>query len=652
MARRKSRRNPGNLPQQHETWGLAVRRLRTWIAPPDETPIQPTLVLILNLDKGIIQKSDIATETPAADELLADLTEAMVTPPPGMRLKAHRPDHLILETTDRQLEATLTEALATLEITVEALSHLDVVDEVVTDLEEHLRGGPEIPGLLSVKGVTPALVGALFDAAADFYEAEPWIHLVDTDTFAVQVAPEKSTRFVQVMGGGGVEYGLAMYRRWEDVERLFGFADNPLEMLPPQGGHSFIFEQITTLPFADAEAMEQYGWRIADEMAHPIPVIYTREGGVSRPSAADLHWYEAALRVLPRLVEEHLLDGPKPTVADPLEITLSVPTQAGPTEVQIKYPAGELPTDTRPVDMGDWGDWDDEEYDEEYDEDDLPAFDRRAMEGMFGQLGMGFDDPQLQEAQQLMYQAWEESNPARRLILAHEALEISPDCADAYVLLAEEEADTVGRALEYYQKGVEAGERALGKPFFEENAGYFWGILETRPYMRARQGVAQLLWELDRTDEAAAHYRAMLDLNPHDNQGLRYSLLNLLMSEERDAEADALIAEYEDDGMAEWLYSRALLTFRLEGAGQAANSALKEALAENSYVPTYLTGRKRIPNRLPEYISWGDESEAVLYASAYLPIWRRTPGAIDWLKANLKQKKGRSSGKGKKKRKR
>lgn len=52
------------------------------------------------------------------------------------------------------------------------------------------------------------------------------------------------------------------------------------------------------------------------------------------------------------------------------------------------------------------------------------------------------------------------AEPGKRLALAHTALATSPDCADAYVLLAEEAADTVARALEYYQKGVEAGERA------------------------------------------------------------------------------------------------------------------------------------------------------------------------------------------------
>jgi hypothetical protein len=54
-------------------------------------------------------------------------------------------------------------------------------------------------------------------------------------------------------------------------------------------------------------------------------------------------------------------------------------------------------------------------------------------------------------------------------------------CADAYVLLAQEEADTVKRALELYQQGVSAGEKALGADYFQENTGYFRGLLETRP---------------------------------------------------------------------------------------------------------------------------------------------------------------------------
>jgi hypothetical protein len=64
-------------------------------------------------------------------------------------------------------------------------------------------------------------------------------------------------------------------------------------------------------------------------------------------------------------------------------------------------------------------------------------------------------------AQDIMYEAWETDNRKNRIRLAKEALIISPDCADAYNLLAEEEAKTLGEAKELYQKGINAGRRAL-----------------------------------------------------------------------------------------------------------------------------------------------------------------------------------------------
>jgi hypothetical protein len=46
----------------------------------------------------------------------------------------------------------------------------------------------------------------------------------------------------------------------------------------------------------------------------------------------------------------------------------------------------------------------------------------------------------LGQAQQVIYEAWETASRERRLALAGKAIGISPDCADAYVLLAEETA--------------------------------------------------------------------------------------------------------------------------------------------------------------------------------------------------------------------
>src|SRR5215204_4997898 len=146
--------------------------------------------------------------------------------------------------------------------------------------------------------------------------------------------------------------------------------------------------------------------------------------------------------------------------------------------------------------------------------------DRRAMErfmvALSGERG-GSDDPTA-KAQDVMYDAWEQTTSRSRIVLARKALGISPLCADAYVLLAEEAARSIEEARDYYAKGVEAGELALGPEGFKDYAGHFWGFLETRPYMRARAGLAAVLWRLGRHQEATDHYQAMLELNPNDNQ--------------------------------------------------------------------------------------------------------------------------------------
>ncbi|MDQ2997065.1 MAG: hypothetical protein M3R61_08430 [Chloroflexota bacterium] len=239
----------------------------------------------------------------------------------------------------------------------------------------------------------------------------------------------------------------------------------------------------------------------------------------------------------------------------------------------------------------------------------------------------------LDRAQELMYDAWEATG-ARRVKLAKRALEISPDCADAYVLRAEE-ARSLPEAKQFFEQGVRAGERALGSQTFEEDVGHFWGMIETRPYMRARAGLASCLWQTGERQTAINHYTDMLRLNPGDNQGIRYVLANCLLRQGDDVALAKLLDQYKDEAMAEWLYTRALLAFRREGSGKKADAALKKALKQNAFVPAYLLGTKRLPRQLPGYIGFGDENEAVSYATEALDVWRQTPGALDWLSSNL-----------------
>lgn len=262
------------------------------------------------------------------------------------------------------------------------------------------------------------------------------------------------------------------------------------------------------------------------------------------------------------------------------------------------------------------------------------------MESLLHGMGADTDSDYSPEgrAQELVYSAWEMADPRDRIRTAKRALEIWPDCADAWVLLAENMAESLDEMYEFYAAGVEAGERALGEAAFTEDVGHFWGILETRPYMRARLGLARVLKEMGQIDEAVEHSRELLRLNPSDNQGNRYVLLHLLMEHGRDEEAASLLDEYVEDGMAEWTYARALLAYRQHGASDEAGELLEAALKRNAFVPAYLLGRRRIPKQLPAMIGLGDNNEAIACAADYKAIWKQTPGAHDWLKSNLGKK--------------
>lgn len=206
--------------------------------------------------------------------------------------------------------------------------------------------------------------------------------------------------------------------------------------------------------------------------------------------------------------------------------------------------------------------------------------------------------------------------------------------AGARVVLAEA-ASTAEEARLWHERGVEAGARAIGPDGLA--AGGFWSRFETRPYMRARLGLAQILDALDRRDEALAHYGELLRLNPGDNQGVRYLLLPALLELGRDDEADRLLAAYKDDIQALWPYARAVRAFRSHGDGDRARAALAHALIVNSHVGRYLVNPDAMPQAAPPHFSLGSAEEGAHVAGALQGAVANTPGALAWLKANSRR---------------
>lgn len=583
------------LPQFPETWFLCLREITLQVG--GET-VKPTLLLLINLTQEEVLRLDIYETRPGAALVHQNLWQSMSQPEQG-KLKSHRPLEVKFEQAD--LLDEIAPALREIKVAATVSEAPPLVDALISGLTQTFDDAPtELPGLLSVPGTDPKMIASLFYAAASFYRAAPWRRIADYQTLAVTIDPPGQQLFVQIMGNGGMEYGLTLYSSWEDVLRIFEHADSPMEHLPESGMHGLTFETKDSLPIEDQAAVRKYGWKTAGRKTYPLPVIFTKDGEAERPPRQELLFYEALLLGLPGFIEHHLILDSDDDFKS-AEAVIETHHSDGPVRLTIRYPAGEMP------------DWEEDEFwldDEEYTLE-LPET--------------------LQEANRLANQAWEENDPIERQSLARRALEISPDCTEAYLVLAYE-TETPEEAQEWLEKAVQAGERSLGQEFIEENEGFLWNWREARPYLRARDGLAENLEALGRQEEALAQYIGLLHLNEDDHQRARYHALRLLLLLKRNDEAEDLIDEYNEEISATWAYSRALLEFRKSGDLARSRKALKKALQTNSYVPAYLTGAKPLPAEEPEAIGFGDESEAIQYVLDHYPIWWATPGAVDWLK--------------------
>ena len=235
----------------------------------------------------------------------------------------------------------------------------------------------------------------------------------------------------------------------------------------------------------------------------------------------------------------------------------------------------------------------------------------------------------LEQAQELVYQAWGATSQQRRA-LAQAAIEICRDCADAYTLLGDT-TDDIDRACHCYRQGVEAGERVLGLDAFVRYRGRFWQVDETRPYMRAKLSLADCLCGQGRYEEAARHFEELLQLNPNDDQGVRYWYSLCLFAMEDEDALQHLLDRFSWDVTAPWTYARALLLYRTRGP-ERAQSALRQALASNRHVPDFLLAIEELPAEVPNVVGIGSKEEAAAVAEALYDAWEDTPGAMAWLR--------------------
>lgn len=240
----------------------------------------------------------------------------------------------------------------------------------------------------------------------------------------------------------------------------------------------------------------------------------------------------------------------------------------------------------------------------------------------------------LEQAQALMYDAWAwEEDPDEQIRLATEALEISRDCADAYVLLGMLRDDDQEEQLEYFAEAVSAGKRALSPYIDLDDPPDLSGSVWAYPYLRACVNYALAQMEQMNDDEARWYLEHLLEIDPADTQGARFTLIGQYLHLGDRKAARQLIRKYRNDYSSAWSYATALIAYQEQGDTQPAGRRLREAVIENPHLAAYLTHVNLLLYGEPQ--PWATDYEQKLdgYFNARNQIvaWAETPGALEWL---------------------
>ena len=265
-------------------------------------------------------------------------------------------------------------------------------------------------------------------------------------------------------------------------------------------------------------------------------------------------------------------------------------------------------------------------------EEDLKKF----MDSIVGQKIPTFSKNALnnkEQAQDLVLEAYE-LTPVKAKKKIEKALELDPDCIEAYEYLSGCESSLELESV-FLEKGIAIGRKLFLEENFEYQIGHFWGILETRPFMRCLQLYSEVLYLKNKKKECVEILEEMIYLNPNDNQGVRDQLMLYLIELDEVKKFEKYAKMFKDDEMTFSLFNQALFTFKTEGDTIKSQKQLHKALKQNKFVVEKLISGLPI-FELSDHYGFGVENEADYYVDSAQHIWRKTKGAIEWLKKQLK----------------
>ena len=248
-----------------------------------------------------------------------------------------------------------------------------------------------------------------------------------------------------------------------------------------------------------------------------------------------------------------------------------------------------------------------------------------------------FDDDQKFKSDDLLEEAYNTSSKTKAIKLAKQALELNPENIDAECFIVEFEENLI-KKLSKIEDIVKKATKLLEKDnmFDKENIGYFWGMMGTRPYMRARNMKITILMDLGRYTDAIKECEEMLKLCESDNLGIRYTLIGLYCILEKFEECEKLYKKFNEYS-AFMLFPMAIMYFK-KGDYKKSKKFLRDLQGVNPYIIKILKNDITTVENSEniEYYAPGSREEASIIIADLLYLLITVPSFMRFIGMELK----------------
>lgn len=239
------------------------------------------------------------------------------------------------------------------------------------------------------------------------------------------------------------------------------------------------------------------------------------------------------------------------------------------------------------------------------------------------------------EAYEILEEAQYAKNEKEAIKLAKKAYKKSSDCFDVILFQCDLEENVIKR-MKLLNDGLEFEKNRLTneKYFDKENIGHFYGIFETRPYIRGLSIKAEYLLEEGKLRQAANICKEVLRLNENDNLGVRYLLMAIYATLEEEKSMLDLYKKYPEEDL-EMLFPLFAIYYK-SGNDKKALEYLKRIDKCNSNFVKYFNGTIKQSKKVSSgYYSRGDSSEIFMYLDRYIYLLITMPKLNEYIIENL-----------------